>query len=1676
MAARPAPQLACRVHGPSDRTGEPANRAAVPARASAPLKSSGGLLSFISETIVPSAGVASSLHISAICEGETKGNEEKSTDSAFLFNVPLVGRFLPRCLVSARGTSRPSNQATETMAEVHGKVDEIGSEVSRITAALRGFLTEGRVSDDRKIKTVGTQVVQGFLSDILARLDRVNTDLIDVGKLTSTISPLPPAHDPTTPLSYNSPPSHQSLPLNGPPPPPPSEESLDQPQNNQQAEQPSLEQHGDPHHQLEQGEVHQHVVQQQEKHHHYEGGLQQDAHLMRSLPQIVPQDQPAHVVTVEEPAALEPPPNLENTTERSAPQHSGVDQPQSQPDQTVKSSETSANVLPTNGPDVSHLTDAAPPPSQLPEPPVAHQGARLHEEESPSPSPTQAVVNQDAPKPENTSGLLIALSNRSVFQTAVAQEHAAPLFDCTYRDVHKLNEEFFERCSSHSEVKDRGYFKLQVRDLPPLAVHEVSRPGKYHATSFTYQVDRHGLVKVDTGKRIRFKPPHLPFPSSQKRDWTFEEQKELWNSSAAIPPEGSRPYIIGNPLFEDIELHPGEKLKRRGRTVLEGINTQYVYFNLTGKTITTMHREDAHVRSENLLRSGEHKFWCFIKPAFAAKFEERMQAEYPEMRRCSQAVRHLSRHIPPSVLDAWGIEYTLDYCYPGQAVVTEPGTYHQVLNLGPNYALAVNVEYESSPDDPPNYRFCDNHCPDKFAMKADDFHIYDNPEKWAGRNENNGSGARSSMAASKRSSMTATKRSSMAPTKRSSMTPGRQPSKTRARRPSLTQSPQVLETTDVQMTGAQTEPSSTSEPAPESALQELAASSQSSSSSMKGGARPGVSQSPKRISEQAAPVQELRSPPPSKPVQSVTPPPEQTSLGICAPPQLGSASVQASSFNGQGLENPSPVTERPQEVPNQQQDSVLRPPVVDTTTPLQPAMATPAPTVPSEPRSVPPLPAFLQRPVLYTPIPERPEPLPSSALSNMRGLAPPPNFLSTPSSLFQSPARSEQQASPLPVFHSHHLPSSLSAPPSVPATQSSAPESSAPAPTPYRKTARILGNKRPAEGTQYPKVPKKPRVSKKKAFTEPRFEPKPQAMEVQSMLELPGTQPRAVTEPLRIPPPNVQEPVLEPHFVVNSPLRVSPAFEQSRILEAPVEGPTATRSPNLPVRQDPIPGNVLQLPQMALQRPSKSPQQIKHQAPSPTEIANSANEGQADTVSQIIPRPLEIIRHGFIESPPIEPLDLPAPPISIHQAASEVQPQLAAMQLNDLIHSTALSRFTSSSDEICGKPAFERLARLFGGWRAHCRSSHVDLGGLHIVNHVEEMSPDDNPELHTFLRRFCQMKLAETFEQMAKALKNSVTGPEDATNEMLTELDWDDSQRHMLHDYLREGKCWITLTNRFEGLLPLLPLSSDADAFELALFNDQVKDFQKLLKTEFVRKLCSVGKTFQDSIWNCLELPEFVFETAYRPWFTVQQIMPMLKTFTLLKETFYDEQQPYHWGLPPQNWSLFWGWPTNPVAVPSHVKWCDADTCRRRTMCKCASRLIPEVPRISINGPKGRGIRAVGVFEKGEILGELTGELVPAGMFSGGGSGVVSEWTWEVRRPDVRGKEGEGAGSIVAEIWPRERGNWVRLVPHDESNPCTEFKLKKLTGKWRVCLIAMRRIGDGEEIKVRYGAGYLRDQ
>ncbi|KAH8650375.1 JmjC domain, hydroxylase-domain-containing protein [Tricladium varicosporioides] len=287
-----------------------------------------------------------------------------------------------------------------------------------------------------------------------------------------------------------------------------------------------------------------------------------------------------------------------------------------------------------------------------------------------------------------------------------------PTFRCNYKDISgNLNETKLLLFSSDLMVRRKGYFKLSVGGLPPLNVEETSfnQPGKGHWTNFSSQPVSRGCVKITKGQNQEVKFPGFPLPECQREPWSRRTLKEVWEGTLKESPRDML-YVIGDPLFSDIELSPGEGLKRiEGYRNLRGIGTTYIYLSF-GVSFSIIHGEDAKFRSMNLLRSGEDKLWLIVEPAYEKELEHHMREEFPEMANCSQALRHLSRIITPRKLDEWKIPYSLDYCKPGEAIVTEPGALHQVLNVGANYAIAINTLYDSSPTVPKGYKFCQKSC------------------------------------------------------------------------------------------------------------------------------------------------------------------------------------------------------------------------------------------------------------------------------------------------------------------------------------------------------------------------------------------------------------------------------------------------------------------------------------------------------------------------------------------------------------------------------------------------------------------------------------------------------------------------------------------------------------------------------------------------------------------------------------------------------------------------------------------------------------------------------------------------------------------------------------------------------------------------------------------------------
>ncbi|KAE8440659.1 hypothetical protein EG329_006838 [Mollisiaceae sp. DMI_Dod_QoI] len=351
--------------------------------------------------------------------------------------------------------------------------------------------------------------------------------------------------------------------------------------------------------------------------------------------------------------------------------------------------------------------------SSLPDQNIRAQELTPQVQQEPVSSDVLLIPSKSTKPPRHTTQ-----RNRALLDPQLGDRNA-PTFRCNYEDISgNLNEEKLKQFSSDLRAKKKGYFKLTIEGLPTLTVEEASftQPRKGHSTNFSCRPDSRGFVQLIKERNREIIFPSFPLPESHKESWSQEELKQFWESIVKDPPQDML-YVIGDPLFPDIELSPGEGLKRIvGYDTISGIGTEYIYLSF-GVSFSVMHGEDVKFRSMNLLRSGGDKFWLVVEPAYENELERCMRREFPKMASCSQGIRHLSRAIAPSKLDEWKIPYSLDYCKPGELFVTEPGALHQVGNITANYAIAINILYGSSQTVPKGYKFCQRSC-DPFAITA----------------------------------------------------------------------------------------------------------------------------------------------------------------------------------------------------------------------------------------------------------------------------------------------------------------------------------------------------------------------------------------------------------------------------------------------------------------------------------------------------------------------------------------------------------------------------------------------------------------------------------------------------------------------------------------------------------------------------------------------------------------------------------------------------------------------------------------------------------------------------------------------------------------------------------------------------------------------------------------------
>ena len=124
---------------------------------------------------------------------------------------------------------------------------------------------------------------------------------------------------------------------------------------------------------------------------------------------------------------------------------------------------------------------------------------------------------------------------------------------------------------------------------------------------------------------------------------------------------------------------------------IPGVTTPYLYFGMWA-SVFCAHTEDMNLLSINFLHAGAPKVWYAIAAGDdAQRFEQFCEGHYHHARSsCPEYMRHKRAMVSPAILKKAGIQFTTAVQYPGDAMITFPGSYHFGFNTGFNVAEATN--------------------------------------------------------------------------------------------------------------------------------------------------------------------------------------------------------------------------------------------------------------------------------------------------------------------------------------------------------------------------------------------------------------------------------------------------------------------------------------------------------------------------------------------------------------------------------------------------------------------------------------------------------------------------------------------------------------------------------------------------------------------------------------------------------------------------------------------------------------------------------------------------------------------------------------------------------------------------------------------------------------------------
>ena len=348
---------------------------------------------------------------------------------------------------------------------------------------------------------------------------------------------------------------------------------------------------------------------------------------------------------------------------------------------------------------------------------------------------------------------------------------------------------------------------------------------------------------------------------------------------------------------------------------------------------------------------------------------------------------------------------------------------------------------------------------------------------------------------------------------------------------------------------------------------------------------------------------------------------------------------------------------------------------------------------------------------------------------------------------------------------------------------------------------------------------------------------------------------------------------------------------------------------------------------------------------------------------------------------------------------------------------------------------------------------------------------------HNFLTRLFQVRLADHIDEINQGRLRS----EPAVIAKI--LKRTGMNRRQCQYHRTQGAKWRVYCKAFPGILCFIPFETQRFGFSpTSWLNLDERDFASLvshLKTEYMSALCVAGRAFEHSLDPAADDVDFIWENLSISLDKISdgELVSILEVFPAKDENIYDPGAYPEWRRP-DDWPNKSPWPVDPTSLPAsggiqcklcHQSNCPCYLCHERN-CHCADIRHDIQPRIrnyeDKYGAKNRGLQAVAkeagqiAYSKGTIIAFLTGTLAPPNTYDNG-------QCIQVDRGDILGEP------TVAQINCAESGNISRLFNHS-CEPSARFKGMRVSGKFRIAIVAEENIYDGEEITVHYGQQYWR--